>query len=101
LWERLRTPANGTAIVVGGCTPAQDTGQMWDLTVPNDHEFYIDTTTADIMVHNDNGPSASRVPNMTGMTPAQADKILSEHGFELKSIYASGKYLNLRGTGWE
>jgi hypothetical protein len=31
---------------------------MWDLTVPgnNDHDFYIDTTAAPVLVHNCNNP---------------------------------------------
>jgi hypothetical protein len=29
---------------------------MWDLTIPGDHDFYIDTTAADILVHNDCPP---------------------------------------------
>lgn len=27
---------------------------MWDLTIPGDHDFYIDTMTAAILVHNSN-----------------------------------------------
>jgi hypothetical protein len=40
--------------VVGGTTPKQRDGWMWDLTVPGggDHDFYIDTIAADILVHN-------------------------------------------------
>ncbi len=25
---------------------------MWDLTIPGDHDLYIDTTAADLLVHN-------------------------------------------------
>jgi large repetitive protein len=52
---RLRTPGGrDNATVLGGWVPAQRDGWMWDLTVPgnNDHDFYIATTTADILVHN-------------------------------------------------
>ncbi|MGH3236279.1 MAG: hypothetical protein ACRDOH_24090 [Streptosporangiaceae bacterium] len=28
---------------------------MWDLTIPGDHDFYIDTTAAPVLVHNCNG----------------------------------------------
>jgi RHS repeat-associated protein len=51
----LRTPSGSdTATVTGGWIPPQRDGWMWDLTVPggNDHDFYINTTTADILVHN-------------------------------------------------
>jgi hypothetical protein len=49
---RLRTPTGGTATVLGGHAPQHRSGWMWDLTIPGDHDFYIDTTTADILVHN-------------------------------------------------
>jgi hypothetical protein len=51
----LRTPdGSDTATVVTGWIPKQRDGWMWDLTIPgnNDHDFYIDTTTADVLVHN-------------------------------------------------
>jgi hypothetical protein len=52
---RLRTPSGrDTAVVTGGWVPRQSSGWMWDLTVPgnNDHDFYIDTTAAPVIVHN-------------------------------------------------
>jgi hypothetical protein len=48
----LRTPYGTTATVVGGYTPEVTVGWMWDLTIPGDHDFYIDTTAAPILVHN-------------------------------------------------
>jgi hypothetical protein len=51
----LRAPGgSGTAVVAGGWIPAQRDGWMWDLTVPGggDHDFYIDTFAAAILVHN-------------------------------------------------
>jgi Pretoxin HINT domain len=52
----LRTPdGSDTATVADGWVPRQLDGWMWDLTVPgnNDHDFYIDTTVATVLVHND------------------------------------------------
>jgi hypothetical protein len=52
---RLRTPSgNGTATVLGGWTPANAAGWMWDLTVPgnNDHDFYVDVVHTAVLVHN-------------------------------------------------
>jgi hypothetical protein len=37
----LRTPAGGTATVLGGRAPQDRLGWMWDLTIPGDHDFYI------------------------------------------------------------
>lgn len=79
------------ATVVRGYTPKQSTGLMWDLTIQGDHDFYVDTSAAAVLVHN-TGPAASQVPNLTGMTQTQADKILSEHGFELVYMPKSGAY---------
>jgi hypothetical protein len=50
----LRTPTGSTATVLGGSTPRDTTGWMWDLTIPgnNDHDFYIQTADTAILVHN-------------------------------------------------
>jgi hypothetical protein len=48
----LRTRAGGYATVTEGWTPPRSTGSMWDLTIPGDHDFYIDTIAAAILVHN-------------------------------------------------
>jgi RHS repeat-associated protein len=51
----LRTPSGSDiATILGGWVPRQRDGWMWDLTVPgnNDHDFYINTTAAAVLVHN-------------------------------------------------
>ena len=57
--DHLRTSNGVTATVVGGHTPADTTGWMWDLTIPggNDHDFYIDTIVGTVLVHNCDDPS--------------------------------------------
>jgi hypothetical protein len=50
--DHLRTPDGSIATVTGGYTPKQATGWMWDLTIPGDHDFYIDTVAAPVLVHN-------------------------------------------------
>jgi hypothetical protein len=50
--DRLRTPKGGYATVVGGWVPRQAAGWMWDLTIPGDHNFYVATTAAGVLVHN-------------------------------------------------
>ena len=37
----LRTPAGGTATVLGGHAPRDRSGWMWDLTIPGNHDFYV------------------------------------------------------------
>lgn len=39
---RLKTPDGKAAIVVGGSVPADHNGWMWDLTVQDDHDFYVE-----------------------------------------------------------
>jgi hypothetical protein len=52
--DHLRTPSGTAATVMGGHVPADSVGWMWDLSVPggNDHDFYVDTTAAPVLVHN-------------------------------------------------
>lgn len=52
--DRLRTSNGAVATVVSGHTPEGSAGWMWDISVPggNDHDFYIDTAAATILVHN-------------------------------------------------
>jgi RHS repeat-associated protein len=55
--DHLRTTSGTIVTVAGGHDPADATGWMWDLTIPggNDHDFYIDTTIAAVLVHNCDG----------------------------------------------
>ena len=71
--EHLKAPRRATVTVVGGTTPKQHDGWMWDLTVPgnNDHDFYIDVATAAVLVHNDcaaprKGGGANDAPSWVG-----------------------------------
>jgi Novel toxin 21/Pretoxin HINT domain len=52
--DRLRTSTGAVVTVVGGHSPKDGTGWMWDLSVPggNDHDFYIDVATTAVLVHN-------------------------------------------------
>jgi RHS repeat-associated protein len=50
--DHLRTPSGGSATVAGGHIPEQTAGWMWDLTIPGDHDFYIDTAATTILAHN-------------------------------------------------
>jgi len=38
----LKTPDGQVAVVVGGSVPAVQDGGMWDLTVQDDHDFYVE-----------------------------------------------------------
>jgi hypothetical protein len=49
---RLRTPAAGTATALGGHTPRDRSGWMWDLTIPGNHDFYVSAAGTAVLVHN-------------------------------------------------
>jgi hypothetical protein len=56
--QHLKTANGATVTVEGGTVPVRHDGWMWDLTVPgnNDHDFYVEVTTADVLVHNEDDP---------------------------------------------
>jgi Pretoxin HINT domain len=51
---RLHTPSGVAVTVTSSYAPSQHTGWMWDLTIPgnNDHDFYVSTVAASVLVHN-------------------------------------------------
>ena len=51
--DRLETADGTTAIANGGSTPLASTGWMWDLTISNDHDFYVVAGSTAVLVHND------------------------------------------------
>jgi Pretoxin HINT domain len=59
--RHLGSPSSGYATVLGGYCPKDSTGWMWDLTVPgnDDHDSYIDTISAPVLVHNCSMPGRS------------------------------------------
>jgi RHS repeat-associated protein len=53
--DRLHTPNGPTATVVSGYAPRIRSGRMWDLTVPIEHDFYVQAASTAVLVHNDGG----------------------------------------------
>jgi hypothetical protein len=54
--DQLTTDDGSIVTVVAGDTPAKTTGDMWDLTVPGDHDFYVVAGDTPVLVHNAGGP---------------------------------------------
>jgi hypothetical protein len=82
--ERLKTPDGQVAVVEGGSAPADHDGWMWDLTVPGDHDFYVEPATVlppvravpvavPVLVHNcgDGAPGYSTRTERAGDLPGK------------------------------
>jgi RHS repeat-associated protein len=50
--DHLLTADGASATVIGGITPQVETGWMWDLTITNDHDFYVVAGDTPVLVHN-------------------------------------------------
>ena len=50
--DELTTDDGTTVRADGGKTPAVSAGDMWDLTVPDDHDFYVMAADTPVLVHN-------------------------------------------------
>ena len=50
--DRLLAANDTTATAVGGTTPADTQGGMWDLTIDNLHDFYVVGGNVPVLVHN-------------------------------------------------
>jgi hypothetical protein len=75
--DQLRTD-EGLLATVASTVVVSGAADMWDLTVTNDHDFYVVTTTANILVHNcPTGPKSPKnfetPTNPAQAAPAQAD----------------------------
>jgi RHS repeat-associated protein len=91
----LKTPDGQPAVVAGGSVPAGHDGWMWDLTIQNDHDFYVVvTTTVAVLVHNCPVASGGGIPAssadvlrdpqaLEGLTPSQIDDLARNAGYDI------------------
>jgi hypothetical protein len=66
--EALKAPGGAIAYADGGAVPPDHNGWMWDLTVTggDDHDFYVDTAVATVLVHNcDPAAEGASIPDST------------------------------------
>ena len=105
--DRLRTPQGGYASVVDGWVPQQSIGWMWDLTVPGDHDFYVVTAAAPILVHNCDVPGMPTLHEHFPTQEAARDAALRDAGItdpELSEtdMYEGGRQmLGPRSEPWK
>lgn len=89
--DHLRTPTGGTATVAGGYTPNQHTGWMWDLTIPGDHDFYIDTIATPVLAHNVSCPPLNN---------SQAADMANRLGYRPTNIFIRGQRVFYNGKNY-
>jgi Colicin E5 ribonuclease domain len=96
--EHLKTPGGATVTVVGGTTPKQHDGLMWDLTVPgnNDHDFYVAVAATAVVVHNCG-------PDLDNLSP-KIVRQMEQRGWtsdQIQDAYDNGEQVNAvnRATG--
>lgn len=61
----LATPTGTIATALRGHNAHTRTDWMWDITIPGDHDFCIQTATTAVLVHNINGGSCD-IPTLKG-----------------------------------
>jgi hypothetical protein len=94
--DRLRASSGRAATVVSGSAPAGSTGWMWDLTVPGDHDFYIQIAAAAVLVHN---CDINDPPSFEGASRTQAERELADNGWENEGPTTRGGGVRWRFPG--
>ena len=93
--DRLLTADGAAATASGGIAPAVATGWMWDLTISNDHDFYVVAGSTAVLVHNcpsaPGEPSASSGSQWTTRT---------ENAGDLSSKYTEGQATRDPASQW-
>jgi hypothetical protein len=71
--DSLQAPVSTTTTVVGGSDARHASGWMWDLSVPGggDHDFYVQTVNAAVLVHNCGYTPAGRATDFSREEIAQ------------------------------
>lgn len=104
--DHLRTPGGRAATVIGGHAARDTTGWMWDLTVTTDHDFYIDTIAASVLVHNcptGPGENPAENPDMGSLNKVSDSQLKQQVGdiHEFKAEYLGrGAQLSRLTSTW-
>ena len=103
--EHLKTPDGGIAVADGGEAPKDHDGWMWDLTVQDDHDFYVQPAGpadggasagaggAAVLVHNDSCPNiaaAARAAARNAPEDATMTSVARIKGTDIGEIGYSG-----------
>jgi hypothetical protein len=96
--EHLKTPGGQSAVVVGGSVPAVRDGWMWDLTVQDDHDFYVEPAV--VLPPSRAGPTAVAVlvHNCGDGTPGYSTR--TERAGDLPGKYTQGQSTRDPASQW-
>jgi hypothetical protein len=89
---RLRAPTGATAVALGGWAPRDSAGWMWDLTIPGDHDFYIDTAAAPVLVHNCAAVNVGGGSSSTALRSNMESEGQFGFGYQAHHIVPGGSY---------
>ena len=96
--EHLKTPEGQVAVAVGGSAPADHDGWMWDLTIQDDHDFYVEPAVA--LPPSRAGPAtvAVLVHNCGDGTPGYSTR--TERAGDLPGKYTQGQSTRDPASQW-
>ncbi|MFJ7277132.1 RHS repeat-associated core domain-containing protein [Kitasatospora sp. NPDC098663] len=94
--DQLTTPDHRRLVVVSARTYSTEPQTADNLTVADRHTYYVLAGRTPVLVHNDGGtPDVARLPDLSGLSQADADSVVARNGFELQAI--SEKYATYVG----
>jgi RHS repeat-associated protein len=96
--DLLRTPGHAKVSVISGYDPAEATGWMWDLTVANDHDFYINVATTAVLVHNCTSPNQMQRQIDKGQAPRGVDRVCTQCSYSDDNLQPHIHFDNVRPT---
>ena len=86
----------GTAATVLAVHNFHQSAVTYDLTVQQLHTYYVMAGDTPVLVHNSPVPASGLVPDLSGLTLAQANDLLTYEGFS-STTSDSGAYVTYRG----
>ncbi|MFJ8475887.1 polymorphic toxin-type HINT domain-containing protein [Kitasatospora sp. NPDC094011] len=94
--HRLFTSDHEPLVLLSAHTYITQPQAAQNLTVADLHTYYVLAGRTPVLVHNDGGtPDVARLPDLSGLSQADADSVLARNGFELQAI--SEKYATYVG----
>lgn len=95
--DKRRTP-NGTGVTIAhSLIPHVRSGSMWDITVTGEHDFYVETIAAAVLVHNCPMPSDGSI---TSEEMGKAGVARTANEIEQAGGSILGSEITIKAAGW-